>query len=84
MAEQTASLAGHVEGGVDGFLHVAARFSQDLTHLAGHFARILFLALQQQFAGAIQNLGALGRRRQPPGLPGFGRGFHGGIDVFRA
>ena len=38
LAEEAAAFAGHVEGLVDGFLHVAAGFGQHLAHFAGHVA----------------------------------------------
>ena len=79
LAEETAALAGHVEGGVDGFLHVAAGLGQDLAHFAGHVAGVLFLALEEELAGAVEDLGALGRGNEPPG----GEGFRGGGDGVR-
>ena len=41
LPEHAAPLAGHVEGHVDGLLHVAAGLVEDLAHLARHVAREL-------------------------------------------
>ena len=51
LAEEAAAFAGHVVGGVDGLLHVAAGFGEDLAHLAGHLAGVLLFALGQELAG---------------------------------
>ena len=51
LAEEAAAFAGHVVGGVDGFLHVAAGFGEDLAHLAGHVAGVLLFALCEELAG---------------------------------
>ena len=51
--------ARHEEGHVDRFLDVAARFVEDLAHLARHVARERLLALGEQLRGAEQHLGAL-------------------------
>ena len=50
LPELAPSFAGHQVRHVDGFLHVAARFGQHFAHLAGHIAREVFLALDQNFA----------------------------------
>ena len=84
LAEEAAAFAGDIEGFVDGFLHVAASFGEHLAHFAGHVARVLFLALLQQDAGADEDFGALGRGDEAPGGEGFFGGGDGGIHVFRA
>ena len=82
LAEEAAAFAGHVIGGVDGFLHVAAGLGEDLPHFAGHVVGVLlFAAEQENFAAAIEDFGALGRGGEPPGLPGFGGGVDGVVDV---
>ena len=50
LAEEAAAFAGHVEGGVDGFLHVAAGFGEDFAHFAGHVVGELLFAAQEDFA----------------------------------
>ena len=67
LAEEAAAFAGDVKGFVDGFLHVAAGFGEDLAHFAGHVAGVLLLALLQEDAGADEDLGALGRGDEAPG-----------------
>ena len=80
-AEQAAAFAGKVVGGVDGFLRVAARFFQDLAHLARHVAGVFFLALEQHFGGAEDDLGAARGRNQAPFGEGVAGGFDGGVHV---
>ena len=63
-------LAGHEEGHVDGFLHVAARLVQDLAHLARHVARERLLAVGDELRGAKQELRAARRRHEAPVLVG--------------
>ena len=70
LAVLAAALAGHEEGHVDGFLHVAARFVQHLPHLARHVARQRLLAFGKQLRGAEQELRAARRRHEPPALVG--------------
>jgi hypothetical protein len=79
--EHAASLARHVEGHVDGLLHVAARLVQDLPHLARHVTRELFLALRDDLRDAVEHLGANRRRHQPPGLVGTARGVERRLDI---
>ena len=81
-AEEAPALAGHVEGLVDGFLHVAAGFGQHLAHFAGHVARVFFLVLDEDVAGAKEDLGALGRGNEPPGGEGLLCGGDGQGHVF--
>ena len=76
-AEEPPPLAGHVEGLVDGLLHVAARLGQHLAHLARHLAGVFFLVLDEDVAGTKQHLGPLGRGNQPPGGEGLFRCGHG-------
>ena len=68
LAVLAAAFAGHEERHVDRFLHVAARFVEDLAHLARHVARERFLAVGDELRGAEQNLRAPRRRHQPPVL----------------
>ena len=82
LAEETATFAGHVEGLVDGFLHVAAGFGQHLAHFAGHVAGVLLLALLEEDAGAEEDLSALGRGNEAPGGEGLLRGGDGQGNVF--
>ena len=71
----------HVVGRIDRLLHVAARLAQDLAHLACHVAREFFLALDQDFAGAKDDLRPLRRRRQTPFFERLLRRFHRRIHV---
>ena len=84
--EQAAAFAGNVVGGVDGFLRVAASLFENLAHLAGHVAGVFFLALEQHFGGAEDDLGAAWGRHQAPlgeGVAGgFDRGVHVGLSRF--
>ena len=75
-AEEAAAFAGVVVGGVDGFLHVAASFGEHLAHFAGHVAGVLFFALDQNFGGAENDLGAARSGNQTP----LGEGALGGVD----
>ena len=75
-AEQPAAFAGVVVGGVDGFLHVAAGLGQNLAHLAGHFASVLFFALDQNLGRAENDLSPSRCGNQSP----FGEGALGGVD----
>ena len=68
LAKQPAAFSGHVIRHVDGFLHVPARLGKNLAH----------------FAGAKQNLRALGRRHEPPRFVGFRGGVHRQVDIFVA
>jgi len=52
LAVLPASFSGHEERHVDGFLDVAARLVQHLSHLAGHVARERFLAIGEELRGA--------------------------------
>ena len=73
--EEAAALARREVGHVDRFLHVAARLGEDLSHLARHQPRELFLVTLQDLAGGVENLGAPGSGRVAPsriGLPGGG------------
>ena len=81
LAEEAAAFAGHVVGGVDGLLHVATGFGEDLAHLAGHVAGVLLLTLGEEFSGLVEDFGALGRGRETPALPGLGGGGDGVVDV---
>jgi len=80
-AEEASAFASVVVGGVDGFLHVAAGFGEDLAHLAGHFLGIVFLALDEDFGGAENNLSPAGRRDETPLGEGALGGVDGGVDV---
>ena len=72
-AEHAAAFAGVVIGSVDSFLDVAARFFEDFAHFAGHVAGVLFFALDQDFGGAEDDLGAArGRNQAPLGEGAFG------------
>src|SRR3989454_684600 len=68
VAELAAALAGDVVGHVDALLHVATRFGEDLAHLARHLARELLLATKHDLAGPVENLPALRRGMEGPGL----------------
>ena len=83
LAKKPPPFARHVIRHVDSFLNVAARFREDLAHLAGHVLGKLFFAQQEKFCRAKQYLRALGRRDEPPGLVRFLRGIHGRIRVLR-
>ena len=80
-SEETTAFAGHVVGGIDGFLHVAAGFFDDLAHFAGHVAGEFFFALEQDFGGAIKQLGAAGSRDQTPLQEGTFGSVDGGVNV---
>ena len=80
-AEHAAAFAGHVVGRVDGFLHVAASFFENLAHFAGHVAGVFFLALDQHFGGAIDDFGAAGSGDQAPLVEGVFGGFDGGVHI---
>ena len=81
LAKEPAAFARHVIRHVDGFLHIAARFVQNLAHFAGHVLGESFFALHQQLRGAKQNLGALGRGHEPPLFVRFRRGVDGRADI---
>ncbi len=81
VAEHAAAFPGHEVSGVDGFLGVAARFFQDLAHLASHVARVVFLALFENLGGAIEHFGAARRGHETPFGEGAGGGVDGGVDV---
>src|SRR5262249_12545379 len=66
LPEHAAPFAGDVEGHVDGFLHVATRFVQHLAHLAGHVARELLLALDDELRGLEEHLRTDWCRDQSP------------------
>ena len=51
---RSAAFPGGVVGEVDGFLHVAAGFADDLAHFAGHVLRQDSLLLQEQFGDLEQ------------------------------
>ena len=56
--KEAAAFSGVVVGGVDGLLDIAARFFEDLAHFAGHVAGVVFFALDENFGGAEDHLGA--------------------------
>src|SRR5262249_44386231 len=68
LAIHPATLSGHEERHVDGFLHVAARLVDDLAHLAGHVLRELLFPLREDLGGPEQQLGPARRRHQAPAL----------------
>ena len=76
-----AALTRHVEGHVDGFLHVAAGFLQHFAHLAGHVPREGLLPIGDELRRLEQQLGAARRRYQAPGLVAPRGGAQGGLDV---
>ena len=81
VAEHAASFAGHVVGGVDGFLHVAARLFEHLAHFAGHVAGALLLALDEHLAGAEEDLGTTWGGHEAPAFESFFRGIDGVGDI---
>src|SRR5271167_3344631 len=83
-SEQTAALAGGVVTTIDGLLHVAARFLDDLPHLAGHVARVLFFARDQQLSRLVKHLAAARRRYQTPLLEGLARGLDRLVNILFA
>ena len=72
---------GHEERHVDRFLHVAARFVEDLAHLARHVARERLLALGEQLRGAEEQLRTPRRRHEAPGAIRARGGLDGAFDV---
>ena len=80
VTELATAFPSHVEAHVDGFLHVTARFLENLAHLPGHFPGQLFLPLHQHLGGAEKNLSAPRRRGQPPSVVGR---LGGGDSVFQ-
>src|SRR5580698_2105697 len=82
-AEHAAAFAGHVVGGVDGLLDVAASFFQHFAHFAGHVTGEFFFAAQQDFGGAIDDLGAARSRHQSPLFEGMFGGLDGGFNIRR-
>jgi hypothetical protein len=84
LAVEAAALAGHQLRHVDGFLHVAAGFGDDLAHLPRHVARKPVLALGEQLRRPEQDVGPLRGRHLTPGRVGLrGRG-DGPIHIGRA
>ena len=81
LAEEAATLAGHVEGHVDRLLDVAARLGAHLAHLAHHQLGQLVLALDEALRDPEEDLATPGRRRQAPALVRFLRGLDRAIDV---
>src|SRR5438445_4791681 len=79
--EHAAAFAGHVVGGVDGFLHVATSFFKNLAHLASHVAGIFFFAFHQHLGGAVDDLGAAGSGNLTPFGEGTLGGVNGSIDI---
>ncbi len=80
-AEEAAAFAGHVEGGVDGFLNVATGFGEHFAHLARHVPGVLLLAIDENLTGAVEDFGAFGGGSQPPGFEGLSGGGNGSVDV---
>ena len=66
MTELAPALACHQISHVNRFLHIAARLGQNFAHLASHVAGVVLFARDQNLGSVKQDLGALGRRRQPP------------------
>src|SRR6185437_14308740 len=82
VAVKPPSFSRHVERCINRFLHVAASFFEDLAHLAGHVARVIFLPLLKELTAAIKNFRAPRGWSQSPALEGFFGGFHGRVHVF--
>src|ERR1051325_1945860 len=82
--EQPPSFAGHEEGHVDGFLHVAARLVEHLPHLPGHLAGDLFLVALEHRADRVEVLRALRRGDEAPALVGAVRGVDRGVQIVGA
>ena len=78
---QPPPFAGHEVGHVDRFLHVAARFLEDLPHLPGHFAGNRLLVAFEDGADGIEKLGAFRRGRQAPGVVRAAGRFHSGVHI---
>src|SRR5207244_2510083 len=83
LAEEAASLAGHVVRHVDRFLDVSPGLGLDLPHLAGHQVGEVVLVLDQELAEAEEDLAALRRRYEPPLLERRLRRFNRAVDVLR-
>ncbi len=79
---QTPPFARRVVSAVDRFLHVTARFLQDLAHLAGHVGRVFLLVANQNFAKLEQNLSTFGRGRASPTVKRLARRRNRIIDIF--
>ena len=67
---QTSSFTGRVVSAVNGFLHIAARFFQNLPHFARHVGGETILIANQNFAEAKKYFGASGSGRAAPTIKG--------------
>src|SRR5438105_7715338 len=68
MTIQTPSLTGHIKGGVDCLLDVAARLLQDLPHFPCHVTSVILFALLKDLGAAVDDFAASRRGSKPPPL----------------
>ena len=78
---QTPAFARGVVSAVDRLLHVAARFLQDLAHLAGHVGGELLFVANQDFAELEKKLSAFRRGRASPAVKRLARGRHCFVNI---
>src|SRR6185369_251109 len=79
---KTSTFTRSVIGAVDGFLNVAARFLQNLSHLAGHVGGVLIFVLNKDLSEAEEQLGTLRSRSGAPFIKRSLRRINGCVDVF--
>ena len=79
--ELAAPLAGDVIRHVDALLDIPAGFGEDLAHLAGHFPGEVVLPCEHDLAGSVEDLAALGRRKETPTVERAPRGVHRAVHV---
>jgi hypothetical protein len=83
MTEEASGLRGGVVRRVNAFLQVAARFGDDLAHLAGHRPGDLFLSRNEQVTHALEHIATRGGGGAGPASEAIGGRADRGFDVAR-
>ena len=74
MAVEAAAFPGHVESSINRFLNIAASLFENLSHLASHVARTVFLSLLENLGTAIDDLATARSGSESPTLESFRSG----------